>query len=99
MDCFILPSNYEGLGMVGIEAQCSALPCLFSDKVPREVKITPMAQFLSLKTSAEDWAFAAINLARTKRRDASAEAAAEGYDINVEAEKLAEYYLKLSGYV
>ena len=99
MDCFILPSNYEGLGMVGIEAQCAGLSCLFSDKVPREVKITPMAQFLSLKTSAEDWAFAAINLARTKRRDASAEAAAEGYDINVEAEKLAEYYLKLSGYV
>ena len=95
MDCFVLPSNYEGLGMVGIEAQCAGLPCLFSDKVPREVKITPMAQFLSLKTSAAGWAFAAINLAKTKRRDTSEEAAAAGYDIKVEAKKLAEYYLRL----
>ena len=95
MDCFILPSNYEGLGMVGIEAQCAGLHCLFSDKVPREVKVTKNAQFLSLKTSAADWAFGAISMAKLKRRDTSEEVAAAGYDINIEAEKLTRYYLRL----
>lgn len=96
MDCFILPSNYEGLGMAGIEAQCTGLQCLFSEHVPQEVKITRNAHFLSLKTSAHDWAFAAINLAGIKRCDASAETAASGYDIIAEAKKLAEYYLRRS---
>lgn len=96
MDCFILPSNYEGLGMAGIEAQCAGLQCLFSEHVPQEVKITRNAHFLSLKTSAHDWAFAAINLAGIKRCDSSAETAASGYDIIAEAKKLAEYYLRRS---
>lgn len=96
MDCFILPSNYEGLGMAGIEAQCTGLQCLFSEHVPQEVKITRNAHFLSLKTSAHDWAFAAINLAGIKRCDSSAETAASGYDIIAEAKKLAEYYLRRS---
>ncbi len=96
MDCFILPSNYEGLGMAGIEAQCTGLQCLFSEHVPQEVKITRNAHFLSLKTSAHDWAFAAINLAGIKRCDASAETAASGYDIIAEAKNLAEYYLRRS---
>lgn len=34
-DVFCLPSLYEGLGMVGIEAQRSGVPCLFSDQIPR----------------------------------------------------------------
>ena len=96
MDCFILPSNYEGLGMAGIEAQCSGLHCLFSDRVPQEVRITPNAQFLSLKTSPHDWAFAAINLAGLKRRDLSAETAAAGYDITEEAARLTDFYLRKS---
>lgn len=96
MDCFILPSNYEGLGMAGIEAQCAGLQCLFSEHVPQEVKITRNAHFLSFKTSAHDWAFAAINLAGIKRCDSSAETAASGYDIIAEAKKLAEYYLRRS---
>lgn len=96
MDCFILPSNYEGLGMAGIEAQCAGLYCLFSDRVPSEAKVTPNAQFLSLKTSPHDWAFAAISLAGLKRRDLSGEVAAAGYDISDEAKKLTKFYLEKS---
>lgn len=46
MDVFCLPSLYEGLGMVLIEAQMNGLPCLASDEVPREAKITENIDFI-----------------------------------------------------
>ena len=56
MDLFLLPSLFEGIPVVGIEAQFSGLPCFFSDKVPKEVEITNKCQFISLKESKEKWA-------------------------------------------
>lgn len=46
MDVFCLPSLYEGLGMVLIEAQTNGLPCVASDKVPKEAKITENIDFI-----------------------------------------------------
>lgn len=48
-DVFVLPSLYEGLGMVAIEAQCAGLPCLLSDAVPSEADVTGTVQFLSVE--------------------------------------------------
>ena len=56
MDFFVLPSNFEGLPTVGVEAQCAGLPCLMSDTITDEAKITDHCWFLSLKKSPRDWA-------------------------------------------
>lgn len=56
MDAFVLPSLFEGVPLVGVEAQFSDLPCFFSDKVPTEVKFNEKCQFVSLHDSAEKWA-------------------------------------------
>lgn len=54
MDIFCLPSIYEGLGIVGIEAQMNGLPCIYSDKCVEEVDISKKSLFLPLD-SQNDW--------------------------------------------
>lgn len=56
MDVFVMPSFFEGIPVVGVEAQFADLPCVFSDKVPKEVKFNEKCEFVSLDKSAKEWA-------------------------------------------
>lgn len=92
-DCFLLPSNYEGLPVVGVEAQCSGLPCLFSNKVTPEIKLTGTAQLLALG-SPHDWACAAMCCKNLRDRNAPAILSEKGFDIFAAADQLKNYYLR-----
>lgn len=93
MDCFILPSHFEGLPLVGIEAQAAGLPCFFSDTITREVGLTELAHFISLEDSSEDWA-KIITAANTMNREAAAgKVMSAGYDIESVAQKVQNFYL------
>lgn len=52
MDIFLLPSLFEGLPMVLIEAQTSGLDCYVSETVTHESKICPNFTFFPLTLSA-----------------------------------------------
>lgn len=54
MDVFVFPSLWEGLGIVAIEAQANGLPCLVSDKIPREALVTKNIIALSLDR-VDEW--------------------------------------------
>ncbi len=54
-DCFVFPSLYEGLGITLIEAQASNLPCIISDKIPKETIITKDILIEGLNKSAKEW--------------------------------------------
>lgn len=56
MDVFVLPSLFEGIPVVGIEAQYAGLTCVFSNKVPQEVAFTENACFIPLDCGADQWA-------------------------------------------
>ena len=67
MDVFVLPSRFEGLPLVGIEAQCMQLPCVFSDAITKEVQIQDHCVFLSLHKSPEIWAEEILKISRYDR--------------------------------
>ena len=57
MDVFLLPSLFEGLPLVLIEAQAAGLPCIFSDVISEEIDvIKSLMKRLSLSNSASEWA-------------------------------------------
>ena len=92
MDCFILPSKFEGLPLVGIEAQTAGLPCYFSDVITEEVKITDLVNFISLNKSSLFWAKEVVKSKTFKRKDVSNEIIEAGYDINTEINKIEKFY-------
>lgn len=51
MDIFCLPSRFEGLGIVLIEAQTAGLKCLTSTEIPAETHITENIDYLPLELS------------------------------------------------
>jgi glycosyltransferase involved in cell wall biosynthesis len=65
-DLFIFPSHFESSPVALIEAQACGLPCLVSNSVPAESKITDLVSFMDLKSNADDWAEEVIHLSIKK---------------------------------
>ncbi len=61
MDKFVFPSNYEGLGIVLIEAQKIGLECVISHVVPDAAIVSNLVKKVSLGASAAEWAEEALN--------------------------------------
>ena len=68
MDVMVLPSLFEGLGIVTIEAQCGGLPCVVSDRVPEEVELTPLVSRCALAEPPQVWAEAMLRAAGMMER-------------------------------
>lgn len=97
-DCFMLPSIWEGLPVVGVEAQTADLPCIFSDTITREIDLLENNEFISTSGPMEQWVNAiAKALKHTSRRDNTEIITKNHYNIRTEALKLQERYLKLYG--
>ncbi|NLK23554.1 MAG: glycosyltransferase family 1 protein [Clostridiales bacterium] len=94
MDVMIIPSLFEGIPLVGIEAQVSGLPIVLSDTITEDLKINDSVHYASIKKSPKEWAEIIISAYEQEHsRDNMHEFFKNsGYDIVREAKKLTYTY-------
>lgn len=98
LDALIFPSTYEGLSVVLIEAQTSALPVFASSNITKEHKITDLVYFLDLKNGPKKWAAFILETMPKLPNRASVlnDITKNGYNIEHEAKLLQNFYLQHS---
>lgn len=97
-DLFLLPSLYEGLPVVGVEAQASGNLCYLSDDMTKETKVLDSTVFMSLSNTEEEWANAIIeDFRKYKKHNTEKEVSKYGFNITKEAKKLENKYYEFLG--
>lgn len=94
-DLFVLPSLFEGLGIVSIEAQVNGCPNILSSTIPDEVNISGKVEFLPLQKDL--WVKMILEMIKDKgvRHGAGFDIHQCGYDIHSEAQLLQQKYIEL----
>ena len=90
-DCFLLPSLYEGLPVVGVEAQINSLPCIFSNNITKELKISDNCYFCEL--DKQQWLEKILEIQNKKSRNLR-NINYEQFDIDKIAKDIQERYEK-----
>lgn len=96
-DVLLIPSLYEGLPFIMIEAQAASLPILASETISNQIEITDLVYRENLETSDEIWAKKIdfiIENNKTKRleKDYGCIIKNKGFDISDTVKKISEYY-------
>lgn len=89
MDFFVMPSFYEGLPIVAVEAQCSGLPCILSDNISRMSSVSDNCIFLPL--SIERWK-TVLEERKKQRYDGETLVTKANLSIDVQADKICNIF-------
>lgn len=92
MDVFVMPSLFEGLPFVLVEAQSAGLPCVLSDTIPADSKINDNVRFVALQATDDIWADAVLSQLQEPRTDRADNVKAAGYDIQTTIQQLETIY-------
>ncbi|MCJ8343568.1 MAG: glycosyltransferase [Cetobacterium sp.] len=97
-DIFLLPSLYEGLPVVGVEAQCTGIKCILSDTITRQSNISGDVTFLPIANNIELWSNEVLNFTKNSpiRKEAYIEVEKQGFDIDVVVDDLRNKFNEMS---
>lgn len=94
IDVILFPSLFEGLPVSIIEAQASGLPCILSDTVDKDVKITPNVDFISLNKPIYEWGEVVLYKKDFIRKCVKHLIISSNYDITTNLSSLTNLYLQ-----
>ena len=87
-DCLMMPSLFEGLPFVLVEAQAAGLPCVVSAEVSLDANITGLVEYVPLRESAQKWAQIILRACQKPRCDVSQRLIEAGYSIEDTAKEV-----------
>lgn len=88
MDVFVLPSWFEGLPVVGVEAQSTLVTTILSDTITEETKIQDHCYFLNIKDGPNKWADFILKACKYDRKNVKLFEEAEKYDLSIQNKQL-----------
>ncbi|MCA0756493.1 glycosyltransferase family 1 protein [Paenibacillus sp. N4] len=95
MDIFIFPSHFEGLPVTLVEAQTAGLPCIVSDNITKQVKITDNIVYEKLESSISVWVERILDIKKNYLRKNERENIVNaGFDIDAVTNEMQKIYLK-----
>ena len=90
IDVVVFPSLFEGLPFSLVEAQAGGIPCLISDTIGKETKLTDLVQFFSLDAGAEAWADEILKYKDYKKVTKRNQLEEKGFSSEIIEEKIKE---------